>query len=50
MTVQPIYGILLSSKKEYILDAHSHWDEFQRNLAEWKQTFPEAYNTVIPYI
>lgn len=50
MTVQPIYGILLSSKKEHIFEAYSHWDEFQRNLAELKKKFPAAYNTIIPYI
>ena len=37
MTVQPIYGILLNSKKEHIFEAYSHWDEFQRNLAEFKK-------------
>lgn len=48
MTVQPIYGILLNSKKEHIFEAYSHWDEFQRNLAELKKKIPSSLQYYYP--
>lgn len=35
--VQADHGILLSTKKEHIIDIHNNLDEFQRHLAELKK-------------
>ena len=46
MVVYPYQGILLSNKKEWIIDTCSNLDGFQEHYAEWKNISLKRPHTI----